>query len=445
MENGKVICGGFEGPEEMKGDHAPCEFCARPYGDHGAVEKTTSWRRAVDVSLPRASSAPTAVRVSTTTTEVRNSRHCPPLLSPWQSFIPGALAVVLNDRLDWIDYVAKPEPILQETDVCMTLNRNVGDFFQGSDLGLFTAQGRLHLLPAESNQSEKKSKKQKSPTKEAPKKEEGEGEEGEASTNQSDPKKFLNPFGSPDCVIRSPTWDVIGVIEVRVPWGLQLKNDSLEEQFNNRSLKVREAKAIAQVAGYMLDNKRAYGVLTTYNQTRFFHMISTDHVEISPLVEADSKTGVDTVTLRRAFAYCMQLCRQHPEMPPGTTRRSSTPLSSSTALLNLNSSLGRELDQQNVALLLFTHPLYVDWDELEIQDDLGGGRCGSVFLMIWRGRKLALKLFDIEKHGLGSFEQELWMHMNLLATHAKIAKLVLVTTSPSGQRLSSFASLQLTN
>jgi len=178
----------------------------------------------------------------------------------------------------------------------------------------------------------------------------------------------------------------------------------------------------------MLDNGYKYGMLSTYNSTRFLSARDRDHVEISEVVMADAKD----VTLRRAFAYWLVLCtgpgglleygtvergtkkrarREFLEEEKCTTENAPTvigfPSSSSTHLpqsdtVLQSSGIANELHQ-------FIHDHFVDWSELEIQECLGD-------------LKLALKLFGVGKHGIEAFEREIRAYAYALLNSSKVSQ-----------------------
>jgi len=208
--------------------------------------------------------------------------------------------------------------------------------------------------------------------------------------------------------------------------------------------------------GYMLDNNLRYGLLSTQRKSLLLARSSIE-IEVSDVVLARS-AAPGVVSLRRAFAYWLSLCNgpdaklpvggefqkrltkqwekethlvdgsQKPDLASFPSLNSAVmnaddfskaPNMSSTATAKLSSLLGNSK--------------YVDWSDLMFIGSLGGGRCGEVALVLWQGRRIALKLFDVCKHGFESFDRELQAHKFLFECHVKVAKLQLVTLSPSGQ------------
>jgi len=191
-------------------------------------------------------------------------------------------------------------------------------------------------------------------------------------------------------------------------------------------------------------------------QRDFFRAVSVDHVEVSDVFTPNSLTSkeVGTVTLRRAFAYWMALCHGADSQmvydvprklstdymgdygkvnPNGSLVSSASDSSAGTSVSTVSGLFQSTATQDTSGLLLCNHSLYVEWSSIQILDGLGGGRCGTVALAVWKGRKIALKLFDIGKHGIDAFANELQAHSKLFGTCARVAKLVLVTSSPSEQ------------
>jgi len=193
----------------------------------------------------------------------------------------------------------------------------------------------------------------------------------------------------------------------------------------------------------MLDNNCKYGALSTYNGTRFLSASNRDHVEISEVIMADATA----VTLRRAFAYWLVLCTgrggllTYGDVERGTKRKNlETKSAEKASTVSSFPSSSTHLPSDTVLksgvaneLLQFIHDHFVDWSELEILGCLGAGRTGSVALVRWGGLKLALKLLDVGKHGIEDFERETRAYARLKNSNARVAKLMLVTHSPSGQ------------
>jgi hypothetical protein len=288
-------------------------------------------------------------------------------------------------------------------------------------------------------------------------------------TADGDYKSASILIGQPDLVAQNSHGEFTGIIEGKVPWGVELMDlpgPWPEMTFVGRyNCKIADIKgkhtwcAVAQTVGYMVDNRFRYGLLSTYNENRFFVARSANEIEVSDVVLARSATAPGVVSLRRAFAYWLSLCNgpdaklpvggkfqkrltkqwekethladgsQKPDLASFPSSLNSTvmnaddfskaPNMSSTATARLSSLLGNSK--------------YVDWSDLTFIGSLGGGRCGAVALVLWQGRRIALKLFDVCKHGFESFDRELQAHTFLFESHVKVAKLQLVTLSPSGQ------------
>lgn len=257
------------------------------------------------------------------------------------------------------------------------------------------------------------------------------------------------------------------MIEVKMPWAVEINEKRLVALFNERRLHERTACAIAQTVGYMIDNHCKYGVLTTHNATRFLRAEDQDHIAISEVVLADAETVAGhpcSITLRRAFGYWLHLCTQsdgrlfYESVPPhvccepllkkrhvveeetqGCGVLCCTPHNSNAVL---QSSMGPPAETteskchahrgQWSRALVVIHRLFVPWSELQITDLLGTGRSGCVALARRGSLEFALKLFDVGKSVEG-FEQELRAYTMLQSTNAKAAKLLLVTHSPSEQ------------
>ena len=205
----------------------------------------------------------------------------------------------------------------------------------------------------------------------------------------------------------------------------------------------------------MLDNKVRYGALTTYNETRFFRAISVDNVQVSEVVIASSITASGSITLRRAFAYWLQLCQGDDSFfegipvnqrrlsgekvgsPPGYMAGSGVYNGDGSCSSNSSSSSSNSVFKSGIVnpvhRSLYNHPMYVEWTDLEFFEGLGNGRCGTVVMAVWKGRKIALKMVDVGKYGFISFDNELRVYTSLIGKNVKVVKLLFVTSSPSGQ------------
>lgn len=406
------------------------------------------WDLSVDVELFLLPAEPNAIDPECI--KKTADRHHQIILSEWESFIPHALTFNFNQfeqqRPNWRDDVCSIA-IRDQALTVSRLKKNVAGFFNGSTLGSIT-----------------------------------ERDEGTKDRRQS------LMIGDVELVGRNLDGEIRGMIGVKPPSDVEIKERRLVTLFNERRLHEPTARAIAQVVGYMIDNRCKYGVLSTCNETRFLCATDSDHIAISEVVLADAETVAGppcSVTLRRAFGYWLHLCNQpdglllfYESVPTPatswcepllqkkrhtvaeqqeTTRYVPTaglqssnddvPLQSSACEPSLQGlEVGHTFLEESKCHTTTTtkaspakyldvvtsHELFVPWSELHIVDLVGTGRCGCVALARRGGLELALKLFDISKSVEG-FEQELRAYTMLQATNAKTVKLLLVTHSPSEQ------------
>jgi serine/threonine protein kinase len=242
--------------------------------------------------------------------------------------------------------------------------------------------------------------------------------------------------GNPDYVLFAGS-NLIIPIEVKTTWNLPV--DNMVEIPDVDDPLDCVASSIMQIFGYMAQNKRQYGVLSTYDKTWFLWRPESDS---SVLLISDVVRTEDTSpTLLRCFAYIMSLARQDsdcpfpppsppqsledhhvsPEendddsedkdptyQPPASSRsgkgghdsgKCSAGKMGNTSKRNRPSPKGKraavgnhQLDGGELRVEKF------DWDSFELTDELGGGRCGRVFEGSLRGERVAVKLTDLWQH-----------------------------------------------
>ena len=197
-------------------------------------------------------------------------------------------------------------------------------------------------------------------------------------------------------------------------------------EYNNQHTEARMPviKAIRQVFGYMGDGKLRYGVLSTYERTWFLYRPddSPGSLLISDCVE---RTATDP-TLLHCFAYMMTLPRggNHFSRTPPPSPAPSPPthddhepsqedeynLETSYKPKNKpkNSSEGRKRKKSGKGRNSRTkkrcwgspinHVKQFNWGDFDVTNELGYGRCGTVYEAIFRCEKVALKIVDSWKY-----------------------------------------------
>jgi hypothetical protein len=197
---------------------------------------------------------------------------------------------------------------------------------------------------------------------------------------------------------------------------------------------------IAQLLGYMVDNKRRYGALTSGTRTYFVYI--SGNCENS-IVHISNAWFVGQVNYVRAWAYIYtQGCEQLDTLPPprwlektpdptpekriddttgGPKRKRNDDNTGGPNRRNegrgrtQKSSRGRSKTAENAepwAVASGELP-HVSYNDFEIVDVLGFGRNGTVFKVRWRGQEAAMKQFDVGKDGYGPFDSELAAYMKL--------------------------------
>jgi hypothetical protein len=218
-------------------------------------------------------------------------------------------------------------------------------------------------------------------------------------------------------------------------------------------------RAIAQTIGYMVDNGRRYGFLTTYQKTWFFCATTFDKVLVTDAVcdiHANNQDE-DQPSLLRAMAYVVERARENGDMPPYEVYRTKRRLTggelvelpaSSRARKTLVKHGPNSAPLPGVDLEAPVNPSEAEqaFDSLDVvivprdllvdEGVLGEGRGGAVFAAKWGTTPVAIKWFDISKGRGPAMMREIEVYQHLEARKADVAPHVLLkTVSPSGQCL----------
>jgi hypothetical protein len=219
----------------------------------------------------------------------------------------------------------------------------------------------------------------------------------------------------------------------------------------------RVCHPIGQLLGYMVENGRRYGVLSSATRAYFLWIEGDGQVAD---VHISNPWFVGEPNFLRAWAYvhylaCQQsvpllasgltwikTSRDHPTPPPKRKykgRSSGDTIMEGDGDAKSESADGYEMPsngQEDAPAgssaqmsALFETPI----DDVEIIGTLGYGRNGVVFLANWRGQKVALKQFDVGKDGYEYFDKEIAAYLALEAVWGSlVATPLFVSESWSG-------------
>ena len=171
-------------------------------------------------------------------------------------------------------------------------------------------------------------------------------------------------------------------------------------------------RAIRQVFGYMSDGWLRYSVLSTYEKTWFMYrpFDNPGQLFISDCIE---KTSTDP-TLLRYFLYIMYLSGggdnhwspappQSPSPPPlhcgpEPLEGDNSDQDPSYNPENDRSGKRRQRGTQFRGRTTTTNVKQYNWGEIDLVNELGHGRCGTVYEAILHGDRVAMKIGDIWKY-----------------------------------------------
>jgi len=226
-------------------------------------------------------------------------------------------------------------------------------------------------------------------------------------------------------------------------------------------------RAVAQTIGYAIDNGCHFAVLSSYKFTYFFRLASIDQIFVSDRI-TDTGDGRTDLTVLRAFAYFMHLCTNETgkldttrfrrkltngyvtdESVAGEQNNEKEKKQKEKKNQNVQgeSSVQRSEDSSQTESLscgVSDDPIPTfPWTDLCMdQERLGFGRNGSVGLVSFKEssspnlKKAALKMFDVVKGGLSSFERERSVYRCLSSFQGQVVpRLLFQTVSFSGNIL----------
>jgi hypothetical protein len=203
---------------------------------------------------------------------------------------------------------------------------------------------------------------------------------------------------------------------------------------------------LGQLFGYMLDNARCFGALTSGTRT-YFVCISGDVVKISNAWFVGEKNYL------RAWAYMHSLgCKPSEWKQPSTWKKlsnenptSSPPEGTQQNQENQgttndikpgkrasNKSPQGSSNEQTADIASLALP-NIPYNDIVIGDVIGDGRNGSCFKVVWNGQEFAMKQFDMGKGGDTPYRREIAAYMRLRDAWGKLVpKPMFLSESPSG-------------
>lgn len=213
---------------------------------------------------------------------------------------------------------------------------------------------------------------------------------------------------------------------------------------------------LAQLLGYLSDNKRRFGVLTSGTRS-YFVQISGQQEQST--VQISDAWFVGQPNYLRAWAYINSLgCNQDDFWTPptawlttskdsptpqkehdeernekraGKSRMGDTKRTSSTqGKLQSPSTEKRHKGENTSAATMIPK---VSLDEIHVLGVLGTGRNGATFKVCWNGQEVAMKQFDVGRQGTVSFEKEVEAYTRLYKVWGVLVpRPVFVSTSLTG-------------
>jgi len=217
------------------------------------------------------------------------------------------------------------------------------------------------------------------------------------------------------------------------------------------------AHPLAQIVGYMIDNKQRYGSLTSATRT-YFIFLEGNGVDMSVRVSDPYFLGEPTYL--RAWSYIVSLgaaqrgkfvapsgwlkiSSDDQTLRPSPDSTGSEPQKRSTTKDTKKRGRGNSADSKgNVSTkpskrarptgpsLELTH---VPFKDLMICAEIGFGRNGTVFQVQWKNQRFALKQFDLRKGGYDAFHKELAAYALLKDAWSRLVpEPMFVSESPSG-------------
>lgn len=201
-----------------------------------------------------------------------------------------------------------------------------------------------------------------------------------------------------------------------------------EEQAGHTKEWSRVCHPIGQLLGYLVDNKKRIGVLSSGTRSYFFKISQDKNGD--EVVQISDPMFVGQKGYLKAWVYVHWLTNnQGPELNPEalswkiTSKKSNTPPKKGSRNQPKRNAKGgpsgeaaqsgghnAKVPRLDGGRTSTTTLPSVPFSEIEIVRSLGQGRNGTVFLAEWQGKRVALKQFDVDKSG-DAFEHEVEAYM----------------------------------
>ncbi|CAJ0651703.1 13339_t:CDS:2, partial [Entrophospora sp. SA101] len=238
--------------------------------------------------------------------------------------------------------------------------------------------------------------------------------------------------------------ELLLVIEIKTKWVLKISNGRYKGYVpgdgSNSIIHI-----IKQIYGYMAANHLQYGVLATYDQTWFLKQ-SYDEENLGKLYISPSiGFNLKQPTIIKAYLYVQHLAEQsqYCPSPPPSPLLSLPPSSSSDENESSGnddtdyqpgrkrkySSAGKKQSSQTKksSLTININKCY-KYSELSLKEfkfchAIGFGQSGTVHLVFYQGRQIALKISDLSKHPelLSELQNEVHIYEKLQKQQAILA------------------------
>ena len=206
---------------------------------------------------------------------------------------------------------------------------------------------------------------------------------------------------------------------------------------------------VSQLVGYMILNRCRYGMLTSATRTYFVH-IDTQHdgedtVLISnawyigqpgylrviatmyelacsdnkpPLTTQNRRGWMRTTPPRMKESRSKKRAREGGDPGRRMRTRSRDRQGGESSLLGPGTGTGHAMQEakyeRSTTTVEFGTIESVDFDEVELRDPIGYGKCGTSFAAIWRDELVAIKVFDSTKPGgQEAFNKEIAAYIHL--------------------------------
>ena len=217
----------------------------------------------------------------------------------------------------------------------------------------------------------------------------------------------------------------------------EVYNTAYEEVINQRMGRTagwsRVCHPIGQLLGYMVENGRRYGVLSSATRA-YFVSIKGDGVQAKVCISAPWFVGEPNFLRAWAFMHSLAIQQQQPlsastltwqktgsDQPTPSPKRKRGGLRSDTIAEGVSNAESKDetgneekrSDAPAGSTSQMSRLKEIPFESIDIIGTIGYGRNGVVFLADWHGEKVALKQFDVGKGGYESFDKEVAAYIAL--------------------------------